>query len=170
MEIGVASYNRFLQGDKKAFEQIVSLYGEPLVRFARSFLPSYADAEDVMMDVFAALIVKPRTFRNESALKTYLYRAVRNRAIDRWRKERRVVPLAYAENAAYCLPDGAGEDLSQALLSLPEQYREVLQLVYGMGFSVEETGTILNKDKKQVYNLLCRARSSLKKTFEEDTV
>jgi RNA polymerase sigma-70 factor (ECF subfamily) len=53
---------------------------------------------------------------------------------------------------------------------LPEQYRQVLQLIYLEDFSVPEVCTILGKDPKQIYNLLTRARSSLRTELEKEGI
>ena len=53
---------------------------------------------------------------------------------------------------------------------LPEQYRQVLQLTYFDGFDVEQITVITKKSKKQVYNLLTRARSSLGKLLIKEGI
>jgi len=54
--------------------------------------------------------------------------------------------------------------------SLPEQYREVLHLIYFEGFSPEQTGKILKKSAKQVYNLHARAKLALKELLEKEGI
>lgn len=52
--------------------------------------------------------------------------------------------------------------LYRAMQLLPDMYREVLYMSYFNGFTVQEICHILKKSAKQVYNLLARARSTLK--------
>ena len=53
------------------------------------------------------------------------------------------------------------------LQELSLQYRQVLALTYFEGFSVEEVGNIMSRSRKQVYNLLARAKASLKTSLEK---
>ena len=51
---------------------------------------------------------------------------------------------------------------------LAPQYREVLELTYFEGFTPAECAVILKKSGKQVYNLLARAKTSLKTLLEKE--
>ena len=53
---------------------------------------------------------------------------------------------------------------------LPQQYRQILQLAYLEEFEVKTICRILGKSTKQVYNLLSRARSSLKSLLEKEGI
>jgi len=57
-----------------------------------------------------------------------------------------------------------------AIVCLPEQYRGVLNLAYFDGFSVSEISKIMKRSRKQVYNLLARAKSSLKEILVREGV
>ena len=166
---GAALYEAFLHGDGSALEVLVQLYGDALTRFAYCIVRDDAAAEDVTADTFAALIVRRKKFRGESKFRTYLYAAARNRALDYLRKNGRLRPLAGLENV---LVGERGEQdvfaaercrlLYGCMQRLPDLYKEVLYLSYFDGFSVAEIGRVLKKSAKQVYNLLFRARTSLK--------
>lgn len=176
-ENGIGSYYRFLQGDKKSFERIVELYSDSLVNFSYGFLRDRAAAEDVMMDTFVSIIVKKRKFRQESAFKTYLFRTARNKSVDYLRRKKHVLPSEYVDGAdgiavadpeSDFLRDERKRQLFAAMKRLPEQYDAVLYLVYLESFSVEETGMVLGKSTKQIYNLLARAKASLKEILSKE--
>ena len=123
----------------------------------------------------------------ESAtLKTYLYTVARNKALNLLKKKRRQREFslnALLETGA--LESGKGfreyviensptpdmelerkegnERLYKALEQIPESYREVLILRYFDGLSPERIAKILGRSKKQVYNLLGRGKTALKK-------
>ncbi len=171
MEQVLNAYRSFFEGDKESFSEVVRVYGDALTRFACSFLKDYASAEDVMMDVFASLLVTKRVFYTESMFKTYIFKCARNNCVDRLRKQRKLVPLEYAENK--CVDDMFTQEavaidrdervrVSIAIKDLPEQYRQVIHLIYYEGFDITETALILNKSKKQIYNLLARSKQSIK--------
>ncbi len=52
--------------------------------------------------------------------------------------------------------------VNQALEQLPEEMRLVIHLVYFEELSYEETAKIMKKNKKQVDNLLYRAKQALR--------
>lgn len=176
MEEGIAAYGRYLEGDKNSFATVVRVYGDALTAFARGFLKDYSSAEDVMMDVFASLIVKPKTFGNEKAFKTYLFKCARNGCIDKLRAAKRTAPFEFAENLPLpteygqeelAIKKSTAERAAAAIDELPKQYRDVIYLVYYEEFSVDETAKILKKNKKQIYNALARAKLSLKNKLKE---
>jgi RNA polymerase sigma-70 factor (ECF subfamily) len=106
---------------------IQSLWNEHvrgLILYARQWADR--DAEDVVQDAFLKLLA---TNPPPDVPKAWLYRVVRNAAIDRRRKSRwfRPPPL---ENWFETLPDKSdpfeGVELTQLLESLPEPCREIV--------------------------------------------
>lgn len=168
-DYGASSYHRYLQGDPNALEELVREYSDPLVRFAYCLLCDSHAAEDVMEDTFAALIVKKKKFTERAKFRTYLFQIARNKCIDILRARKRYVYLD--QDVSNVLSGDPEEDaalsdrnkiLYGCMQQLPEKYREVLDLVYFEGFRVAETSAILRKSRKQVYNLLARAKRDLK--------
>lgn len=173
---GVRSYRLNLQ-DTQVLEQIVRTYSEPLIRYAYSMLGSFAAAEDAMEDAIAALWVKGGAFRSEEHLRGWLYRTTRNKSIDYLRRHKREVPLEDVENVLHTWDAEQNVFLRQrnqsiyrCMQSLPEQYREILVLAYFEGFDVERICAIQRKSAKQVYNLLARAKTSLKEKLMEEGI
>ena len=173
---GVRSYRQNLQ-DTQVLEQIVRTYSEPLIRYAYSMLGSFAAAEDAMEDAIAALLVKGGAFRSEEHLRGWLYRTTRNKSIDYLRRHKREVPLEDVENVLHTWDAEQNVFLRQrnqsiyrCMQSLPEQYREILVLAYFEGFDVERICAIQRKSAKQVYNLLARAKTSLKEKLMEEGI
>ena len=176
-DYGASSYHRYLQGDDSALEELVREYGDVLVRFAYCFLNDYYSAEDVMEDTFATLIVKRKKFSERAKFKTYLFKIARNKCIDILRTRRKTVELE--DNLSDLLSDSPesaamltdrNKMLYKSILKLTEAYRQVLILVYFEEFSIEETGKILHKNRKQIYNLLSRARASLKEILIKEGI
>lgn len=63
-------------------------------------------------------------------------------------------------------PDTDHSDLIEAVLSLPEKYKDVIYLYYYEGYSAAEISNILKKKVNTVYTLLTRARQILKNKLE----
>lgn len=57
---------------------------------------------------------------------------------------------------------------SRALDTLPEEMRAAVHLVYFEGLSYEDTAKVMKKNKKQVDNLLYRAKNMLRSTIGKE--
>lgn len=171
---GTDSYLRFLKGEEAALEELICTYSDALIRFAFCYVGSSAVAEDVMEDALTDVLMKGKHFADEAHFKAYLYKAVRHRSINYLRRHRKNVPLEDVENILcvqgpeeHSLLKERSDIVYGCIQAMPEQYRQVLTLHYFDGFSVEQIGVILSKNKKQVYNLLSRARVALRKMLEK---
>lgn len=169
MDIGAQLYTQYLSGDDAALEQLVKTYGDGLVRFAYCFVKDSMTAEDVAEDTFATLIVKRKRFFANATFKTYLYKIARNKCLDYLRFRKRFVPLEDVDNVLCAdnpeheiVSNECSQTLYRCMQRLPLQYRDVLMLSYVEGFSIEQTSRIMGKTIKQTYNLLARAKQSLK--------
>lgn len=173
----IGCYCRFLNGDNAALERLVQEYSDGLIRFAYCYVKNTAIAEELMEDAFAALIVKKRRFDGTDNLRAYLYKTVRNKCMDYLRAYKKQVPLADVEHVL------VGEGTERALLrkenrravyealqNLPAQYREILYLTYFEEYSAEDAARLLKCNKKQIYNLLHRARTSLKELLIQEGI
>ncbi len=166
-------YRAWLDGNGTALESLVARLSDALVRFAYSYTGDEAAAEDVAADAFAVLVCKRKPFTEGARFRTYLYKIARNRALDLLRKKRRLTALpegAPAREDAEQQFFAAERDrtLFSCMRRLAPQYREVLNLTYFEGFTPAECAVILKKSGKQVYNLLARAKTSLKALLEKE--
>lgn len=163
-----------------AVNALVERYRAPLTYFAAGYLGDVFTAEDAVSEAIAKLLVKKPTLRNEHALKTYLYTATKNAAIDILRKRKR--EKSYFENAArltiaeteyidekLCATDDQRR-LVSALRLLSGEYRQILYFYYFEALSVSEICKILGKSKKQVYNLHARAKTALSEILKKEGV
>ncbi|MDE6585120.1 MAG: sigma-70 family RNA polymerase sigma factor [Clostridia bacterium] len=173
MDNGASSYHRFLQGDNAALEELVREYSDDLVRYAYFYVRNSQTAEDVMEDTFAALIIKRKKFKGEAPFLSYLYKIARNKCMDFLRSKRsHEVPLFDLENVLKCesaenaaLKKVRDKEIFACMQKLPKQYFDVLYMTYFHDFSAEDIKRATGKSKKQIYNLLARAKNSLKNIF-----
>lgn len=168
MDNGASSYRRFLDGDKQAFDAIMEELFPALVFFIDRYVLDYHAAEDLAMDVFADLIVRPHRYNFKVQLKTYLFMLGRSRALDylRHKKVLTFVPLSEQEDPgqdleAQYLEDQRKKAVHKALSQLPEEQRIAVHLVYFADLSYEEAARVMKKNRKQVDNLLYRAKKEL---------
>src|SRR5690606_6252090 len=79
---------RLCAGDEHAFTKLVTRYLDSVTKFAFYILAHHDAAEEVAQDVFVALWERRETLREIKSLKSYLFRAVRNRALDEQKSAR----------------------------------------------------------------------------------
>jgi RNA polymerase sigma-70 factor (ECF subfamily) len=172
MDNGASSYRRFLSGDESAFDLIMEELFYPLVFFIDRYVQDVHTAEDIAMDVFSELIVHKHRYNFKVSLKTYLFMLGRSRALD-WLRHRKVLKLvelteaAHAEDASATLEqlvitDERKQAVNEALRQLPEQLRTVVHLIYFENMTYEEAAGVMKKNRKQVDNLLYRAKKELR--------
>ena len=130
-----------------------------------------------MEDTFATVIATKRRFSPRASFKTYLYKIARNKCIDYLRFHKKFVPLCDLENVLTFDDLEADVEkreekrvLYKCLQQLPREYRDVLQLTYLEGFDTQEVCLIMRKNTKQVYNLLARAKQSLRILLEKEGI
>ena len=133
-----------LAGHRIAFDEVGRLYGQhgpALVLYARSFLWDMGVAEDVVHGVFLKLL------RGQVAMPdapvAYLYRAVRNTALNARRDESR---KASFNERDCCFESASGNReaalaLESALRDLPCEQREVLIMRVWSQMTLEEVAT-----------------------------
>lgn len=177
MDNGVSIYRRFLDGDEGAFEEIMLTYRDGLTYFIDGFVHDIMTAEDIAIDVFTYLLTDPRKYKFTTSLKTYLYMLGRSRALDCLRKRKRRMTVSPEDVEAELsdrdsleravIADERSRVVRRAIAQLPEKMRNVIYLVFFEGLSYEETGVVLKMNKKQVDNLLYRAKGELRSIIGE---
>jgi RNA polymerase sigma-70 factor (ECF subfamily) len=76
------------RGDQRAFEQLVRLYDQNVLRLALNLLRSPEDANDIYQEAFLRVFKNLHTFRFDCSFHTWLYRIVTNLCLDALRKRR----------------------------------------------------------------------------------
>lgn len=87
------------QGDERAFEALVKHYYASMLRIARMYVGSPQIAEEVIQETWIAVLRGIERFAARSALKTWIFSILMNKARTRARREDRYVPFAELEAA-----------------------------------------------------------------------
>ena len=178
MDNGASSYRRFLEGDDDGIVEIIKDHKDGLMLYLNSFVQNIHLAEDLTEDTFVKLIARRPRFSGKSTFKTWLYAIGRNVALDFLRKNAKL-PTVSAEEAMTLIADEADVarqylcserklQVHKALKQLNDEYRQVLVLVYFEDFQNDQVASIMGKSKKQVENLVYRAKLSLKSELEKE--
>ena len=178
MDNGASSYRRFLEGDDDGIVEIIKDHKDGLMLYLNSFVQNIHLAEDLTEDTFVKLIFRRPRFSGKSTFKTWLYSIGRNVALDFLRKNAKL-PTVSAEEAMVLIVDEADVtrnylrterklQVHKALKQLNDEYRQVLVLVYFEDFQNEQAASVMGKSKKQIENLVYRAKLSLKSELEKE--
>src|SRR6201981_3942664 len=76
------------RGDQDAFEQLVRVYDQSVLRLAMNLLRSPEDARDVYQEAFLRVYRNLNNFRFDCSFHTWLYRIVTNSCLDQMRKRK----------------------------------------------------------------------------------
>ena len=177
MDNGASSYRRFLDGDESAFDDIMKELFCGLIFFIDRYVHDIHTAEDIAMDVFSDLVVHRHRYNFKVSLKTYLYMLGRSRALDHL-KRRRIVNFVGPEEAQHLSENEDFEDIvladerkravNSAIAELPEDMQTVIHLVYFEDMTYPEAAKVMKKNRKQIDNLLYRAKKELRIILGED--
>lgn len=79
-------FEAWKKGNDKAFEKLFNQHFSRLFRFASANLRKDCDAEELVMDLFYSIWKRRETIEMPGDIEAYLYKSLRNRIIDQYRK------------------------------------------------------------------------------------
>ncbi len=177
MDNGASSYRRYLEGEEEAFDEIMNELFDKLVFFIDRYVQDIHASEDIAIDAFTDLIVHKKRYDFRVTLKTYLFMIGRSRALTYVKRRRRHASLS---DVGEQIPDHSIEAafvqteqqilLHAALEKLPEDMRAAVHLVYFEDLSYEDAAKVMKKNKKQIDNLLYRAKAELRTTLGKEVL
>lgn len=157
-------------GDRYAFEELFYRHHRQLYRLAVLTSRDPEDAADALQDALLAAHRAARTFRNDSAVSSWLYRIVVNACLDRLRRNK---SHAYDEldDQLYRVGDPTGRVdtaivVERALMRLSVEQRAAVVAVDMHGYSVAETARLLGIAEGTVKSRCSRARSKLAESLD----
>lgn len=164
---------RIVAGDREAFGELYRRCRPDIYRFALHMCGSPAMAEDVVQDVFVAVIESAVRYRpGQSGVLPWLLGIASNH-VRRWRHRRRFLPLPSPETGdgrrMSAETDPIGDltrrqheaELTRALLALPARYREMIVLCDLQELSYEAAASGLGCAVGTVRSRLHRGRALL---------
>ena len=132
-------------------------------------LKNEADTEDIFQNVFLKYALSCVDFESAEHEKAWFIRVTINACKDLLKSffRSRTVPLdELLEQPEQEMPDYAY--VLEAVLALPQKYRDVVYLYYYEGYGAEEIGQLLRKSVNTVYTWLARARKLLREKLGGD--
>lgn len=164
-------------GDERTYEAVFRQHYAPLCRYARQFLPDPDEAEEEVQAMFLTLWEKRDGLFITTSLKSYLFRAVHNRCLNRIkhfaiRDEHRQHTL-YAGEATVESPvntllgDELTDRLQVAIQKLPEQCRLAFTLSRFEELKYQEIADQLGISVKTVENQIGKALRILRSELSD---
>ncbi len=151
----------------KAFKELYFRYSEMLYRFLWRKTHDSEVAKDLVQDLFMKVWNNRQNLEEKKSIKSYLYRAANNLAIDHLRKKivHRETALNNPESRPTFYPDDwfdFEDHIKRALNKLPPAQRNVFYLSRFEGFKYQEIADILEISSKTVENHMNKALKKLR--------
>jgi len=171
-----ADYDRFVAGDEEALVALVDAHKDGLIAYIQTIVGDFDTAQDLAIDVFAALIANKKPFRGASSFQTYLYAIGKHlayRYIRHYGKQPAVSWDDAVQQPQALLEDGVIADdersrVRAALGDLKADYRWALYLMFFEGMSQQSVGAVMGKSQGQVHGLIDRAKRALRLRLEDE--
>ena len=143
--------------------------GPGLVLFARQFVRTSADAEDIVQDAFVRFWRKQHSIENRALL----YATVRSVALDLLRRDARRVrreanaslEMEHTTAPQFDFDDGSQRALAAAIDLLPAEQREVLVMKIWNELTFADIGSVLGISQNTAASRYRYALAALKKNF-----
>ena len=155
-----------------AYRQLFDQYFVDLCNFLMIYLHNKSFAEEIALEVFAAVWEKRASIGIHSSLKAYLFTSAKNRAISFYRREKQALFSQLDVESDQLLPDTSSQfylenqELKQiiedAIAALPEKSRQIYRMAWEDDLSHKEIAEKLGITPKTVENHVGIALRKLK--------
>ena len=178
-----------MEGKIPEFELLFDRYKDKVFWLSLKMLGDVEEARDVAQEVFLSAYKSYDSFRQESAVYSWLYRITVNKSINVLKKRKKVLsldepigkdkegnPVYYESVDPKPNPEKKAEieegrnRVRKACQKLPRKYQEVIMLKEMEGLSYEEVGKVLGVTKDVVGIRLFRAREMLRKELKNEVL
>jgi RNA polymerase sigma-70 factor (ECF subfamily) len=158
-----------VSGDRRAQKALYEIYKNQMFTLAYRITGNREDAEDVLVEGFMKVFDYLRTFKNQSALSTWIhtiiartaYAVIKNRIYFEDIEEHEGNAMDLSE-----LPTDISH-LERAIMELPDGYRTVFTLYEIEGYKHREIAEILEISDNTSKSQLSKAKSLLREKLEK---
>ncbi|PTN09480.1 RNA polymerase sigma factor [Mangrovibacterium marinum] len=168
------------QGDRKAFQLLFELYAKRIFAFAKGYLKSASDAEEIVQDVFVKVWHARESINTELSFKAYLFKITYNGIREYFNKQSRENRYKH-EILDYAIEfDNRTEEridykslldlVEEKIEQLPPRQREIILLSKKQGVPTKEIAALLEISPRTVEKHLSEALKQLKKELSDDQV
>lgn len=172
--------HRIAAGDEDAVAELYDRFGSLVYKVARQLLPTQAEADDAIQEIFVRLWqTADRYDPRRAKLVTWVMLIARRHLIDRLRRKAvrpdfSVLDGDYTESDSAVAPDGPALDdernkrLLARVAELPELQRLVIERAYLHGFTLREVSEQIDAPLGTVKSALSRGLARLRESARTD--
>jgi RNA polymerase sigma-70 factor (ECF subfamily) len=175
--------SRVAANDERAIAQLYDRFASLVFRMAFQSMPSRAEAEDAVQEIFIRLWrTAGRYDQDRAALVTWVMLISRRHLVDKLRRSRARIKASSLDQAQAPVPVAGAEDrsrmdqderlgiLMKRIAALPELQRTVVTRAYLGGQTLRQIGEELNTPLGTVKSALSRALTRLRERGGEELV
>ena len=172
-------YNQYLSGDSAAYDELMIRYGDSLTFFLYGYLHNWEDAEDLMIEAFARIMVKKPLIRKDG-FRAYLYKTARNLATRFSGNKSRLETFSLdgMEAEIKDKTDIEGELASEekkrvlhlCLERIDPELREVLWLVYVEEMSYADAAAVMKVTRKRIDRIIQKGKEHLRLELDREGI
>ncbi|WP_404452930.1 sigma-70 family RNA polymerase sigma factor [Virgibacillus necropolis] len=155
-------------GNKKAFENLLSLHSEQLYRTAFLYTGNREDALDIVQETSYKAFSSIGTLKEDKYFSTWLTRILIYSAYDLKNKQKKDIPIENVGEISSKKDERSIEhmDLVKAINELQDTYRDAIILFYYQDLPIKEVASIMNVPGNTVKTYLQRGKKRLKTILE----
>jgi len=159
-----------LKNNEHAQRELYEKYAGRMFAVCHRYSGNYQAAEDMLQDGFIKIFDNLKNFKSQGSFEGWMKRIVINTALETFRKRKIETVSIDIEDVNFDLPDEetlqsaySVKEIMEMMKSIPEGYREVLNLFVIDGYAHKEIAQMLNISEANSKLRLNRARTMLKK-------
>lgn len=171
------------KGDQRAFQELIDSTHSDVFRLALKFTGNRDDARDISQEVYLEAFRNINSFREDSNIRTWLYRITVNRSLNLIKKNKnkfQSLSIDHADDSFSWIAapseheaDKAVETkelriaLNAALAKIPENQRTAFLLFNHDGMKYNEIAEVMNLSLSAVESLIFRSKANLRNILSE---
>ena len=167
-----------LEDRDAVLDRIMDLYGQDILQLVYSYVKNKDVAEDLTQEIFIKCYRNLHQYNRKAKLKTWLWRIAVNHCKDYLKSwyARNILALDEQARSSISRKEEVentviqreeDEQLSSAVMNLPDIYREVIYLYYFEELTIKDISYMTRLNQNTVKTRLKRAKELLKERLEE---
>lgn len=177
----ISLWIQFLDGNENAFSQLYCLFLDDLLTYGRRVGGDNEMVEDLIQDLFLKLYQKKIKLEDNTRLRPFLFRALKNLIYNQLLRNAKLQPLPdydFAFDLNYTIDEqlsltqdqGLSDEIHHILKGLTGRQKEIIYLRFVHEMSFEEISEIMEINIQSARNLLTRSMEKLRKEVSSTTI
>ncbi|WP_160672181.1 sigma-70 family RNA polymerase sigma factor [Clostridium sp. C8-1-8] len=163
-----------IDGDEKAFEELINICKEELYRTAYAYVKNEQDALDVLQETVYKAYISINKLKNRKYFKTWITKILINNAIDLINKEKKVLYLVDNTDKGFMDSGVYGIDAKLDILSsidkLEQKQKKVIILKYFQDLTITEIAEVMSCPVGTIKTYLNKALVKLRTSMDKEIV